>query len=97
MQANYSELPNVVSVADAQRVTQPETTSMHLLAYRGATYAKSEVGQMSTSQIATLRSLPSSVQLKYRGTTYKMNETAGISSTFQQTVNQKLTYRGVNY
>ena len=95
MQSNYSDLPTVMSVADAKTfAAQWQETSEHLLVYRGATYP---VPKHQIVQAAEPRSLSTGTQLRYRGSSYTLETTNHHPMQSSQVSSQSLVYRGIPY
>lgn len=103
MQSNYSDLPHVMSVADAKTfATQRQETSEHLLVYRGANYTvpKQQVVQDAVSQsLRNLQNGPLSTgtQLHYRGASYTLGTTNHHPMEPSRVTSQSLKYRGITY
>lgn len=98
MQSNYSDLPNVMSVADAKTfANQPRTDAAHILAYRGATYTVPKQSDTNSVQVTAKRLLPVNTTLHYRGTAYTIGTSASNSARSPRLTKQQLIYRGATY
>lgn len=98
MQSNYSELPNVMSVADAKAfAARSYTPSAHWLIYRGTTYATPKHHESNSGPVAETRSLSVNTELHYRGTTYITGAPVIIPPQSNRVAKQQLIYRGATY
>ncbi len=98
MQSNYSKLPNIMSVADAQAfAARSYTPSAHWLVYRGTTYAASKHGGSNSGAFVETRSLSANTQLHYRGTTYIIGASVSNPAQLERMAKQQLIYRGATY
>ncbi len=97
MQSNYSELPNVMSVADAKAfAAQQQAASQPVLVYRGATYTLLKQYER-TDQMTEGRSRPAGTQLHYRGASYTVGVAENRPSQASRVASQSLIYRGATY